>query len=99
MQFYRAIGEKMGKMVLIYKISPEDMEEIDRIEKEIKEKMKEFGELTDTKREPIAFGLESIKIALVTEAKGNEGITEQIEQALKNIEGVSSVENIGMNLL
>ena len=87
MQFYRAIGEKMGKMVLIYKISPEDMEEIDRIEKEIKEKVKEFGELKDIKREPIAFGLESIKIALVTEAKGTEGITEKIENALKEIDG------------
>ena len=86
-------------MVLIYKISPEGIEETDKVEKEIKEKIKEFGKLTDVKREPIAFGLEAIKIAIVTEAKGTEGITEKIENALKEIEGVSSVENIGMNLL
>ena len=89
----------MGKMILIYRISPEEIEETDRIEKEIEEKIKEFGELRDTKRRPIAFGLEAIEIAIVTEAKGNEGITEEIENALKEIKGVSSVENTGMNLL
>ena len=86
-------------MVLIYKISPEGIDETDKVEKEIKEKMQEFGELTDVKREPIAFGLEAIKIAIVVEAKGTEGITEKIENALKEITGVSSVENTGMNLL
>ncbi|MFH1663353.1 MAG: elongation factor 1-beta [archaeon] len=89
----------MGKMVLIYRIAPEDMEEIKRIENEIKDKVNRLGELRDMKREPIAFGLEAIKIAIVTEAKGTEGITEKIEQALNAIKGVSSVENIGMNLL
>lgn len=99
MQFCRPIGESMGKMVLIYRIAPEDMEEIKRIENEIKDKVNRLGELRDMKREPIAFGLEAIKIAIVTEAKGTEGITEKIEQALNAIKGVSSVENIGMNLL
>jgi len=89
----------MGKMVLIYRISPEGIEETEQVEKAIPEKIKEFGKLTDLKRTPIAFGLEAITIAIVTEAKGTEGITEKIEQALKDIEGVSSVENIGMNLL
>jgi len=89
----------MGKMVLIYKISPEGIEETDKVENAIKEKIKDLGELKDIKREPIAFGLEAIKIAIVVEAKGTEGITEKIENTLKEIEGVSSVENIGMNLL
>ncbi|PJA20930.1 MAG: elongation factor 1-beta [Candidatus Diapherotrites archaeon CG_4_10_14_0_2_um_filter_31_5] len=89
----------MGKMVLIYKISPEGIEKTDKVENAIKEKIKDLGELKDIKREPIAFGLEAIKIAIVVEAKGTEGITEKIENTLKEIEGVSSVENIGMNLL
>ena len=89
----------MGKMVLIYKISPEGIEKTDKVENAIKEKIKDLGELKDIKREPIAFGLEAIKIAIVVEAKGTEGITEKIENALNEIEGVSSVENIGMNLL
>ena len=89
----------MGKMILIYKISPEGIDETNKIEKEIKEKTKEFGELRDIRKTPIAFGLEAITIALVVEAKGTEGITEKIEQALKEIPGVSSVENTGMNLL
>jgi translation elongation factor aEF-1 beta len=89
----------MEKMILIYRVSPEGIEETDKVEKEIKEKMPEFGELKEVKRRPIAFGLESIEFALVVEAKGTEGITEQIENALKEIDGVSSVENTGMNLL
>ncbi|MFH1895549.1 MAG: elongation factor 1-beta [archaeon] len=89
----------MGKMVLIYRIAPEGIEETEQIEKAIPKKLKGLGELKDMKREPIAFGLEAIKIAIVTEAKGTEGITEKIEQALNAIKGVSSVENIGMNLL
>ncbi len=89
----------MGKMVLIYKIAPEGIEETDKVEKAISEKVKKLGELTEVKRVPIAFGLEAIKIAIVVEAKGTEGITEKIENALKEIEGVSSVENEGMNLL
>ncbi len=89
----------MGKMILIYKISPEGPEETDSVEKEIEEKIKGLGELKDKKRKPIAFGLEAIEIAIVTEAKGTEGITEEIENKLKEIKGVSSVENIGMNLL
>ncbi len=89
----------MGKMVLIYKISPEGIDETDAVEKIVKEKMQEYGEVKDVQREPIAFGLEAIKIAILVEAKGTEGITEKIENALKDIQGVSSVENIGMNLL
>lgn len=89
----------MGKMVLIYKISPEGIKETEKVEKAIEEKVKELGELTDKKRTPIAFGLEAIEIAIVTEAKGTEGITEKIENALREIDGVSSVENTGMNLL
>ncbi|PIN99065.1 MAG: elongation factor 1-beta, partial [Candidatus Diapherotrites archaeon CG10_big_fil_rev_8_21_14_0_10_31_34] len=64
----------MGKMVLIYKISPEGIEKTDKVENAIKEKIKDLGELKDIKREPIAFGLEAIKIAIVVEAKGTEGI-------------------------
>ena len=99
MRFYWTIGGTMGKMVLIYKISPEGIDETDAVEKIVKEKMQEYGEVKDVQREPIAFGLEAIKIAILVEAKGTEGITEKIENALKDIQGVSSVENIGMNLL
>jgi len=89
----------MGKMILIYRISPEGIDETDKVEKGIKEKVKGLGELRDIQRTPIAFGLEAITIAMVVEAKGTEGITEKIENALKEIPGVSSVENTGMNLL
>jgi translation elongation factor aEF-1 beta len=91
--------EKMSKMVLIYRISPQGTEEIKKIEERLPEKIKGFGELKEIRREPIAFGMEVIKIAVVVEAKGTEGITEKIENEIKKIEGVNSVENTGMNLL
>ncbi len=89
----------MGKMVLIYRVSPEGIEETDKVEQTLKEKMPLFGELKDIQRKPIAFGLEAIEFALLVEAKGNDGITEEIEKAIKEISGISSFENIGMNLL
>jgi len=86
----------MGNMLLVYKLYPEDMESIEPIEKALHQI--KSGELKQTKREPIAYGMELIKVAFVVPDKV-EGVVEKLEADLRNIPGVNEIESAGMTLL
>ena len=68
------------------------------IEASLGEAVKGLGELKDIKRQPIAFGLELIRIGIVVPDK-QEGLTEKIEGKIKALKGVSQIEVEGMTLL
>jgi len=75
----------MGNVAMSLKIMPESPET--DIEK-IKDELSKILKIQDAKIEPIAFGLKALKILVIVPDKG----TEEIEEKIKNIDGVSGVE-------
>jgi len=77
----------MGKVLATIKVMPDGLEvDINKLEEEIKQKIN--PERID--KQPIAFGL----VALIVEKviADDEGEIEKVENTLKSIEGVSSIE-------
>ena len=70
---------------------PEDIEvDLDKLEKESKELLNKYGDVGRVEREKIAFGLEAIiLIFIMDESKGS---TDFIEDNMRNLDGVQSVE-------
>lgn len=85
-----------SQTVVIFKIFPEEIDSVAEIEAGLKE-IKE-GELKQMQREPIAFGLEAIKVAFVIPDKV-DGAMDSLEQAVRKIKGVNEVEVEGVTLL
>ncbi len=99
MRFCRAIiavfGGFVGKTLVIFKIKPKELGDIDKAIEEIK-KIK-TGTVKDIKKVPIGFGVEIIKAAVLFEEK-----KEDIEGATKEINSLPTVEEAeveGMTLL
>lgn len=88
----------VGKTLIVLKVMPEEVGEENRIEKEIVEKIGKEFEVKETKIEPVAFGLNAIKVAVLLPEKQEEkaGI---IEEKIKRINGVSDVTVELMTLL
>jgi len=77
-----------------FKIMPEGLEtDLDNLKADIKTVIETFesGILNDIKEEPIAFGLKAL---IVTIALSEDEESDKVENALGEIEGVSSVELI-----
>lgn len=77
----------MGKVLATIKVMPDGLEvDINKLEEEIKQKINPER----INKQPIAFGL----VALIVEKviADDEGEIEKVENALKSIEGVSSIE-------
>ena len=82
----------MGMVALELKIMPESPEvDLEKLKVEISKKIK----IQDSKIEPIAFGLKSLKILVVVPDKE----TGDIEGKIKEIKGVSEVETGSATLL
>ena len=93
MRVYWSIGVFMGKAMVVYKVYPEENVSVDTIEP----KIKEIENVTEVKREPIAFGLELLKVAVVVDDK--TGKPEEIENQIKNVEGVKRIETESLSLI
>lgn len=67
--------------------------DLDKLKTEIKAKVETFesGVFNDAKEEPIAFGLKAL---IVTIALSEDEESDAVEAAIKEVEGVSSVELI-----
>jgi len=77
-----------------FKIMPTGVDvDFDKIKSDIKKKIESFesGVFSDAKEEPIAFGLKAL---IVTIALSEDEESDNVESAIKEIEGVSSVELI-----
>ncbi len=85
---------KMSKVVVTIKIMPEDPStNLHDVEKDAKDLIKRFGlEVGKVEIEPIAFGLNALKLIFVMDE--SKGGTEDLEDQLRNIDGVNSVETI-----
>ncbi len=90
----RASGSMMATAGIQFKIMPTGVDvDFDKIKSDIKKKIESFesGVFSDAKEEPIAFGLKAL---IVTIALSEDEESDNVESAIKEIEGVSSVELI-----
>jgi|TARA_B100001964_G_C14216702_1_gene593158 elongation factor 1-beta len=85
----------MTQVVVTLKIMPESPDrDLNKIEAEAKTKTINFSQNQEikTEQEPVAFGLKAIKIIFVMDE--SKGSTDALEEDIKKIDGVNSVETI-----
>ena len=86
----------MGKTLVIFKITVFSIEKLNQTAEAIRQL--KTGEVKDVKREPIGFGIEIIKTAVLIPEK-QDNVLDEVTQALKAIPNVSEVEVENMTLL
>ena len=85
----------MAKVVVTLRIMPESPDaDLSSIQNKAEKEIINFAGNTEikAKQEPIAFGLKALKLLFVMEE--NKGSTEELENKIKEIELVNSVETI-----
>ena len=85
----------MAQVVVTLKIMPTSPDvDLNNIETEAKAKVIDFCQSPEmkTEQEPIAFGLTALKIIFVMDE--DKGSTDKLEENIKTIKGVNSVEAI-----
>ena len=82
----------LARVVVSLKILPDDVElSLEELEKRIREKLPENYEVLKSAKEPIAFGLNALRlyISIPEETRGG---TSKLEEVIAGVEGVSQVE-------
>jgi len=94
MWFQGALGDRMGEVAVTVRLMPESADvDLERLEAEVRAKVK----VHSVGREPIAFGLEALRIvAVVPDAAGG---TDPLEEALSSIPGVGNVQVVDVRRL
>ncbi len=88
----------MGDVMLVYRIMPEDPEaDLDAIKAEVESIAEEYGTYKGSSQEKIAFGLMAVISTVVIPDEG--GIVDEMEDRLKDIEGIQSAEAIDITLV
>jgi elongation factor 1-beta len=85
---------KIATAGIQFKVMPESLDvDLEKLKSEIKSKVESFesGVFNEAKEEPIAFGLKAL---IVTIALSEDEESDAVENVIKEIEGVSSIELI-----
>ncbi|WP_440059033.1 elongation factor 1-beta [Thermogladius sp. 4427co] len=82
----------MAKILVVVKVLPEDITiRLDELKEKVEKSLPQGYELKGYDIEPIAFGLNAIRLYIFM-PENTEGGTEPLEQALQSVPGVSQVE-------
>ena len=84
----------MATAAIKFKVMPENLEvNLETLKEKIKTKVESFesGVFNEAKEEPIAFGLKAL---IITIALSEDEEVDSVENTIKEIEGVSSIELI-----
>ena len=88
----------MGEVLTTMKIMPDSPEiDLEAIKETIKTSMPEGAEINEISEEPIAFGLVAVILSFITD--DGEGGSEPVEEMVKAIDGVASIEITGVGRL
>ena len=84
----------MAQVIITMKIMPESPDaDLAKIEEQSKYHIKKFGgEVGKSEHVPVAFGLKSVNLTFVMDE--SKGGTDELENQIKDIEGVNSAEVI-----
>ncbi|MCK5548436.1 MAG: elongation factor 1-beta [Thermoplasmata archaeon] len=88
----------MGRVAITFNIMPETPDvDLDSVSKSIRDCMPEGAELKGMVVNPVAFGLNAIKILVIVGDKG--GIADQVEKNLSELDGIQSVDVVETELV
>jgi elongation factor 1-beta len=88
----------LGKIVIAYKIFPsESTVDLEILKEKIKTKLSDTTAIQKFAKEPIAFGLSALIVNMVLPEK--EGILDQTEKKIQEIEEVGQIQTLGVNRL
>lgn len=88
----------MGEVLAVLRIMPEDVEvDLEELKRSISEKIPEEVEIHKIEEEPIAFGLKALRITVIV--SDTVGGTDPVEEAIREIDGVKSVEVVDLHRL
>lgn len=81
----------MANLIITFKVMPESLDvDLKKLEIDVKKLINKYGEVGKIEIEEIAFGLKALKFLVIyDESKGD---TEFLEDNIRNIDGVSSVD-------
>ena len=89
----------MGKIIIVYKIFPsESTVDLELLKEKIKKQLSDIASVQRFAEEPIAFGLCALIVNMVL-PEDKEGILDETEKRLTNIEEVGNIQTIGVNRL
>lgn len=81
----------MGDILSVYKVYPEEVEDIEKIQASLEKGFGEPFKIAKIETVPIAFGLKVIKLGVVFPDKV-DGLLDKLEDSIKAIPGVKDIE-------
>ena len=89
----------MGKIVIAYKIFPSEAGiDLELLKEKIKKQLSDIASVQRFAEEPIAFGICALTVNMIL-PDDKEGILDETEKRLTNIEEVGQIQTIGVNRL
>ena len=89
----------MGKIIIAYKIFPSESGiDLELLKEKIKKQLSDIASVQRFAEEPIAFGLSALIVNMVL-PEDKEGILDETEKRLTDMEEVGQIQTLGVNRL